>query len=1514
MDYQAIFNQSPALMVLLDTKFNILSVSDAFLNTSKTSREKVIGQYLFDVFPDNPDEHNFEGGNIIRASLNSVLKNKIPDTLPILKYDIPNLEGGFIKKYWKICHSPVFDEFNEVKYIMQVAEDVTENETLTQQLAQEKQELKQVEDSEKRYNMLLMKSPFGFAVFKGKNMVISLANNSIKDFWGKGEDVEGKALFDLIPELKESDFPKLINDVYTTGNPFYGDELLAPIIRNGKLEDAYFNFIYQPYYEVDETISGVTIIAYEVTPQAILKKALADQREAEQKALKSIAESNKRYYTMLMESPFAFSIMIGKDMVVTLANDLMKEFWGKGEDVEGKTLLEILPEIKDQPFPEMIEKVYTTGIPVYANEILGKLTCNGQLNHKYFNVVFQPYYEADSSISGVTQIAYDVTETVLARKRIEESEAFSSSILNASPDCIKILDTEGRLQYMNENGICLLEIDDFSKYKNLFWWEMWEDHNQELIKNAILKASNGEKVQFQALGLSVKGSYKWWDIIILPMLNHEHKNVDRLLCVSRDITAYKEVALKVQEVEHRYQQMIYSSPSLILILSGADLIISVANDSMLEVLGKGKDIVNQPLLKVIPEIIEQGLGDLLLKVYTTGKPEYGYELPIYLIRNGEKELFHFTYVYQAQRNLKGEIDGVAMIAQEVTPQALLNKKIKAREEQFRLLVQQAPVAICVLRGKDYVIETINEQMLEMWDRTIQDAIQRPAFDVLPEFRDQGLKELLDNVALTGERFVAQELPLSIWRNGTFENIFVKFVYEPLHDADGNISGVMALAHEITELVIARKKMEVQTALFEDMLMTAPGYVCTLTGPDHVYELVNEQYQKLFEKRQIKGKPIMVALPELEGQGFDKLLDKVYTTGEPYVGIDIPIKLARDNNLVPELFYFNFSYQPMYNEFEEIYSILVFGYEVTEQVLAKKRIEESELHFRQLADLMPAKISHADKEGNVLYFNKHWLDFTGLNFEELENLGYYNILHPDELGEFQAKFQKASETKTILEMEMRFLDKKGDYKWHLNLASPVLDENDEIKMWVGSTTEIHEQVEQKSILKNAVRERTIDLERANTLLIFQNEEKEKRAEELNIVIRELAFQNEEKEKKSVELIKLSKDLSAKQQELLNANELLIKQDEKVSIINHELSLLNQELERRVTNRTKALADSETRFRNMMETIPQISWTNTVNGEFTFYNQRWYDYTGLNKKETKELGPKSIIHPDDMQTARDEYQSILKKGNGGEFQIRGKQEDGNYRWHLIRLMPIKNDGEKLAQLWVGTATDIQELRVLQQQKDDFISIASHELKTPITSLKASLQVMNKLKDNPSPALFANLITRASSSLDKVTLLIDNLLNTSRANEGQIHLSKKLFVISEIVEDCCHHIRDEGTYTIKTVGDLDLKVYADAMRVDQIIINFVNNAIKYAPKSKEVIIKIEKLEGFAKVSVVDKGPGIDPEKTRHLFDRYYRVDSSGSQYSGLGLGLYISAEIIKKHKGQIGVDSELGKGSTFWFTLPL
>lgn len=242
------------------------------------------------------------------------------------------------------------------------------------------------------------------------------------------------------------------------------------------------------------------------------------------------------------------------------------------------------------------------------------------------------------------------------------------------------------------------------------------------------------------------------------------------------------------------------------------------------------------------------------------------------------------------------------------------------------------------------------------------------------------------------------------------------------------------------------------------------------------------------------------------------LKRVLATKEadnlPITKYDIP-KREHANEFEPK--YWKPVHSPVFDPFnnvsyiiqrvEDVTETIILAQQLEEEKKAFRLIEESEMYFRQLAEMMPAKISNSDAKGNVIYYNKQWLDYTGLSFEELKAFGYYNILHPDEVEEFKKRLTVAAQTGTVLEMEMRIKNRKGDYKWHLNLASPIKDEKGHVKMWVGSTTEMHEQMIQKEELEKAVQERTKELEQVNRQLIFQNLEKERRAGELEEMVKE-----------------------------------------------------------------------------------------------------------------------------------------------------------------------------------------------------------------------------------------------------------------------------------------------------------------------------------------------------------------------------------------------------------------------------
>lgn len=345
----------------------------------------------------------------------------------------------------------------------------------------------------------------------------------------------------------------------------------------------------------------------------------------------------------------------------------------------------------------------------------------------------------------------------------------------------------------------------------------------------------------------------------------------------------------------------------------------------------------------------------------------------------------------------------------------------------------------------------------------------------------------------------------------------------------------------------------------------------------------------------------------------------------------------------------------------------------------------------------------------------------------------------------------------------------------------------------------------------------------------------------------------------------------------------------------------------------LHESEANLKLLADNMSQLAWMTDENGYIFWYNKRWYDYTGTSFEEMKGSGWKKVHHPDEVERVARKFENDLISGEIWEDTFPLRRADGEYRWFLSRAVPLKNEEGRIVR-WIGTNTDITEEMKLAQQKDDFISIASHELKTPIASLKASMQLMHRIKNDSSSPLFPKLVDQSNRSIGKMTDLIDDLLNVDRMREGQLRLKKSMFCVNDLLNSCCNHVRIAKKHELIIQGDTALQIFADEHRIEQVVVNFVNNAVKYGPNSGMIIVTISKVDAHAKISVKDFGAGIPQDQQPHLFDRYWRADHSGVQYSGLGLGLYICAEIVKRHGGQIGVDSVPGEGNVFWFTIPL
>ncbi|MBS7565452.1 PAS domain S-box protein [Mucilaginibacter sp. Bleaf8] len=230
--------------------------------------------------------------------------------------------------------------------------------------------------------------------------------------------------------------------------------------------------------------------------------------------------------------------------------------------------------------------------------------------------------------------------------------------------------------------------------------------------------------------------------------------------------------------------------------------------------------------------------------------------------------------------------------------------------------------------------------------------------------------------------------------------------------------------------------------------------------------------------------------------------------------------------------------------------------------------------------------------------------------------------------------------------------------------------------------------------------------------------------------------------------------------------------------------------------------------------------------------------------------------------------------------------------------------------------QATKQLMQRKDEFMSIASHELKTPITSLKGSLQIATRLvaKDGNMQSIYP-FIEKAGKQTGRLTALVDDLLDVTRIHAGKMMFNYSWFNAGEVFRECIEDTQSHiPTHKIIIKGDAEAHIHADKHRLEQVITNLITNAIKYSPDADQVIFTNEVKDGMLKVSVQDFGIGIPADKKDFVFDRFFRVQESSHKFSGLGLGLYITSEIIRRHEGVIGVESAENKGSTFWFYIPV
>ena len=292
------------------------------------------------------------------------------------------------------------------------------------------------------------------------------------------------------------------------------------------------------------------------------------------------------------------------------------------------------------------------------------------------------------------------------------------------------------------------------------------------------------------------------------------------------------------------------------------------------------------------------------------------------------------------------------------------------------------------------------------------------------------------------------------------------------------------------------------------------------------------------------------------------------------------------------------------------------------------------------------------------------------------------------------------------------------------------------------------------------------------------------------------------------------------------------------------------------------------------------------------------------------------PIDRQEEEPKILSRLKTGERVDhFETKRLTKDGRLLDVSLSISPVKDKKGNIIGL-AKIVRDITEKKLDETRKNDFIGMASHELKTPLTSLSAIMQVANaKLKKSNDPFL-AGAMDKANIQVKRMTGMINGFLNVSRLEAGKLYIEKETFDLNQLLQEIFDETRMiTNTHTITLAQSGTITVNADLDKVNSVISNFVSNAVKYSARGKTIEIGSRVQDNEVIVYVKDEGMGIKPRDLDQIFDRYYRVENAQTRHiSGFGIGLYLSAEIINRHEGKIWAESESGVGSTFYFSLPL
>lgn len=976
------------------------------------------------------------------------------------------------------------------------------------------------------------------------------------------------------------------------------------------------------------------------------------------------------------------------------------------------------------------------------------------------------------------------------------------------------------------------------------WPEIW--HFIKPLIDQVLTEGEATWHEDQFLPIYRNGKMEdvYWTFSYSPVNNDSGKPAG-VLVICNETTEKVQINKKLEESNTRYLNNILQTPGAMCVFRGPEFVVEIANDAMLELWGReNHEVQNKPIFEGLPEAKGQGLETVLENVYKTGVKFEAHERLVKLPRNGKIEDLFINFVYEPLKEPDGTISGIVALANDVTAQVIARYAVEDSEKRFRNTVKQVPLGILILRGNDLVVEMVNPIYLQIIDKQESDIINKPIFDSVPRTKEI-MFPLLTQVLETGNAHNIEEYLVMSKRDGKDEICYFNLVFHPLKEENDTISGVIIVAYEVTEAVKKRYLLTESENAFRKLVMESPIAMTIMRGKDHIIEMANSTMTDgIWQKKpeDVIGKPILELFPELVEQKYPELLNEVFLNGkiitenESLAYVEVKEKI--------EKFYLDYQYTPLFEKGGEISGVMATVYDVTSRVEARKKVEDVEERVRLASEIAGIATWDLNLINKDIVYSENIL--TIFDFEKNYKATHQEIrsrVHPDDEHILVAAFDEALET-SIYKYEARLLKPDNTISWIKAHGKIFFDENGDPLKMIGTIIDIT--------------------------------------------------------------------------------------DEK--------------------NNQQILMKSEAKFRLLANSMPQHVWTSDILGNLNYYNQSVATYSGITQEEFEKTGWLQIVHPDDREQNINAWIEAIKTGNDFWFEHRFRRHDGEYRWQISHAVPQRDEDGNI-QMWIGTSTDIHDQKnftdklekqvherteELEQKNRDLINmnielqsfayISSHDLQEPLRKIQTFASRLSDLDEQNISASAKTYLNRIEVSAKRMQTLIQDLLAYSRTNSAdRVFVQSNLDEIAEeVTSDFSERIEEtNAVVNFHPLGEATIIPF----QFRQLLHNLVGNALKFSRKGETPYVEItaERIKGneikhqvdfpdkiYYHLTISDNGIGFDAEYNERIFEVFQRLNTE-TEFSGTGIGLAIVKKIVENHKGIITACGEKGKGATFDVYLP-